>query len=78
MDSLYGILPYSIDVVCAAINDFTDTPISVIRRKPFISYLNSYINHFLNVLQNKKIDRQFFLKESISTVHICSIILSIM
>lgn len=75
MDSLYEILPYSIDVVCAAINDFTDTPISVIRRKPFISYLNSYINHFFKIiaeqenrlsilLERKYIDRSYLQDHS--------------
>lgn len=66
MSSLYEILPYSIDVVCASINDFTDTPISIIKRKPFIGYLNSYIKHFskekddISILIEKQyIDRSY-------------------
>lgn len=66
MSSLYEILPYSIDVVCASINDFTDTPISIIKRKSFIGYLDSYINHFskekddISILIEKKyIDRSY-------------------
>ena len=66
MNSLYEILPYSIDVVCASVNDFTDTPISIIKRKRFIGYLNSYINHFskekgdISILIEKKyIDRSY-------------------
>lgn len=43
MNSLYEILPYSIDVVAACINNFTDTPISIIKRKAFINYLDSYL-----------------------------------
>lgn len=53
MSKLYEILPYSIDVVCACINDFTDTPISVIKRKPFLSYLDSYIKCLAKNLDNK-------------------------
>lgn len=66
MSALYEILPYSIDVVCASINDFTDTPISIIRRKRFICYLNSYINHFSKAeddvsifIEKKYIDRSY-------------------
>lgn len=66
MSSLYEILPYSIDVVCASINDFTDTPISIIKRKPFIGYLDSYINHFSKekgdisiIIEKKYIDRSY-------------------
>ncbi len=66
MSFLHEILPYSIDVVCASINDFTDTPISIIKRKPFVGYLDSYIKHFskkkgdVSVLIEKKyIDRSY-------------------
>lgn len=66
MSSLYEILSYSIDVVCTSINDFTDTPISIIKRKSFIGYLDSYINHFskekndISILIEKKyIDRSY-------------------
>lgn len=66
MSSLCEVLPYSIDVVCASINDYTDTPISIIKRKPFIGYLDSYISHFskekgdISILIEKKyIDRSY-------------------
>lgn len=63
MHHLHEILPYSIDVVSACINDFTDTPISVIKRKPFINYLDSYLSNWKTNESEKNCGISFIIEK---------------